>query len=138
MCLVLWQDHFNKGHKVWQFEGVIIYLMVCPRWKATSPFYGEFMAPPAASPPALDNAAAADLSVDKTLPAGTLQRAAMSPIAVSALVRGAVLAVLGTEVSADQPLMEAGLDSLGKSLLIRFNSFCIADLIWLVCSKRLQ
>ena len=75
------------------------------------------MAPPVAAPPALDNAADATLPVDKEPAAGTLKRAAMSHVAISALVRGAVLAVLGTEVSADQPLMEAGLDSLGKFLI---------------------
>jgi acyl carrier protein len=68
-------------------------------------FYGEFkQAVLPAQPSERAESAAAQ---------GSTRAAGLSPVAIAGLIRGAVSSVLGADVSAEQPLVEAGLDSLG-------------------------
>ena len=74
------------------------------RLKAAAPFYGEFKGAERKQAAALETAAA-DQSA--------LTSPAMSADDIMRLLRNAVSAVLGASVADDQPLVEAGLDSLG-------------------------
>lgn len=80
------------------------------RLKATAAFYGEFKGNQATQT-AQDAAALALHSAAE----GTVGNApALSATDILRLIRGAVSSVLGASVADDQPLVEAGLDSLGK------------------------
>ena len=79
------------------------------RLKATSAYYGDFKQ---AAQPFLAQVSAQPAGV---APARSGQPTAMSSETIAALIRGAVASVLGAGgVGADQPLVEAGLDSLGE------------------------
>ncbi|BDA51455.1 probable oleandomycin polyketide synthase, modules 5 and 6 [Coccomyxa sp. Obi] len=73
------------------------------RLKVTAPYYGEFKG--------AQNKQAAALNAAANQSAQTLQ--VMSADDIMRLLRSAVSAVLGASVADDQPLVEAGLDSLG-------------------------
>ena len=87
----------------------------------TSDYYSDFKQ--AAQPlPALHPVQPAEAA-----PAKAGQATALSTGAIAALIRGAVASVLGADVGADQPLVEAGLDSLGENvglLWLRAWSLC--------------
>jgi hypothetical protein len=80
------------------------------RLKATAAFYGEFKGNQAKQ--AAQDAAALALH---SAAEGTVGNApALSANDILRLIRGAVSSVLGASVADDQPLVEAGLDSLGE------------------------
>ena len=75
------------------------------RLKVTAPFYAEFKAD---SPATVLNIPSAAVSVTASA------KAIMTLEAIASRVMGAVVAVMGSAVQAEQPLVEAGLDSLGE------------------------
>lgn len=79
----------------------------------SSPFYAEFKAP---APPA-GALAAPTAAVSITVTA----RPKQTRDAVAARVMGAVATIMGAAVAPDQPLVEAGLDSLGELGLASAN-----------------
>ena len=88
------------------------------RLKATAAFYGEFkglQATQAAQDVAAMQAAAGGLG-------GSAPRLTSDDI--MCLIRNAVSSVLGASVTDDQPLVEAGLDSLGEAA--SHSSICFA------------
>ena len=106
----------------------------------TPPFFHEFVAPPPPPPPAAAEAVvhirarmhrrrqgSSRQQTAQRLPpghgptSGGLDPSGME--AVTQRVTAAVAAVLGAPVAARQPLMEAGLDSLGEYLKHRFANY---------------
>ena len=83
------------------------------RLKAAGHWFSEFLEPPASS--ALH--AAAEPVAGAADVAAAVGSGLLTPQAVAARVAGAVVAVLGSSVGPDQPLVEAGVDSLGESQL---------------------
>ena len=72
------------------------------------PFYSEF---------SVDQAVALDLptaAVSVTASA----KPSMTDDVIASRVMGAVVAIMGAAIGLDQPLVEAGLDSLGEALLL--------------------
>ena len=84
------------------------------RLKVSGPYYSEFkaLAPEKATDDAAVRAACAAAAVDT---AGQ-SSAGLTPDAVRQRVESAVAAVMGSVPCADDPLVEAGLDSLGEAL----------------------
>lgn len=80
------------------------------RLKATAAFYGEFKQASKQLP-------VGEASSETALPIQQLTQGAAVLTAddITRLIRTAVASVLGADVADDQPLVEAGLDSLGES-----------------------
>jgi hypothetical protein len=88
-----------------------IYMTLLCRIKTDSTFYSEFMQPAKALSAITSTTATASASIKTS----GMAASALSADDISRLIRTAVVSVLGTSVTDDQPLVEAGLDSLGES-----------------------